>query len=98
MFLRTRNSLLPLALCCAAVPLALAADAPQKRAITLDDLARLQRVSGPAISPDGEWVAYTVSQIDTKDDKSATHLWMVKWDGSSDLQLTYDKEGVSAPK
>ncbi len=98
MFLWTRNSLLPLALCCAAVPLAFAADAPQKRAITLDDLARLQRVSGPAISPDGEWVAYTVSQIDTKDDKSVTHLWMVKWDGSADLQLTYDKEGGSAPK
>ena len=98
MFFWTRNSLLPLALCCAAIPLALAADAPQKRAITLDDLARLQRVGGPAISPDGEWIAYTVSQIDTKDDKSVTHLWMVKWDGSADLQLTYDKEGASAPK
>jgi dipeptidyl aminopeptidase/acylaminoacyl peptidase len=98
MFLRARNALLPLALCCAAVPLAFGADAPQKRAITLDDLARLQRVSGPAISPDGEWIAYTVSQIDTKEDKSVTHLWMVKWDGSADLQLTYDKEGASAPK
>jgi dipeptidyl aminopeptidase/acylaminoacyl peptidase len=98
MFFWTRNSLLPFALCCVALPLAFAADAPQKRAITLDDLARLQRVGGPAISPDGEWVAYTVSQIDTKDDKSVSHLWMVKWDGSADLQLTYDKEGASAPK
>jgi len=98
MFFWTRNSLLPFALCCVALPLAFAADAPQKRAITLDDLARLQRVGGPAISPDGEWIAYTVSQIDTKEDKSVTHLWMVKWDGSADLQLTYDKEGASAPK
>ena len=75
-----------------------AADAPKKRDINLDDLARLQRVSTPVVSPDGEWVAYTVSQIDTKDDKSQTHLWMVKWDGSVHLQLTYGKESASAPK
>ena len=77
---------------------ALAADAPQKRAITLDDLARLQRVGPPVVSPDGEWVVYTVSQIDTKEDKTLTHLWMVKWDGSEHVQLTHDKEGASAPR
>ena len=33
-----------------------AADAPKKRDITLDDLAKLQRVGGPTISPDGEWI------------------------------------------
>jgi hypothetical protein len=37
----------------AAVP-AVAADAPTKRSITLDDLARIQRVSAPVLSPDGE--------------------------------------------
>ena len=75
-----------------------AADAPKKRDITLDDLAKFQRVGAPVVSPDGEWVLYTVSQIDTKEDKSHNHLWMVKWDGSVHLQLTYDKEGVSEPK
>ncbi len=75
-----------------------AADTPQKRAITLDDLARLQSVSSPVISPDGEWVVYRVSQIDVKEDKSSSHLWMVKWDGSANLQLTYGKEGASDPK
>ena len=75
-----------------------AADTPQKRAITLDDLARLQSVSSPVISPDGEWVVYRVSQIDVKEDKSSSHLWMVKWDGSVNLQLTYGKEGASDPK
>ncbi len=82
---------------CAGVS-ALAADAPKKRAITLDDLARIERIGAPALSPDGEWVAYTVSQTDTKEDKNQTHLWMVKWDGSVRLQLTYGKDGASAPK
>ncbi len=77
---------------------ALAADAPQKRGVTLDDLARLQRVGAPVVSPDGEWVVYTVSQVDTKEDKSQTHLWMVNWEGSVHIQLTYGKEGASEPK
>jgi dipeptidyl aminopeptidase/acylaminoacyl peptidase len=75
-----------------------AADGPKKRDITLDDLAKMQRVSGPVVSPDGEWVVYSVSQVDAKEDKSQTHLWMVKWDGSVDLQLTYGKDGASSPR
>jgi len=80
-----------------AVAPAHAADPSKKRDITLDDLARLQRVGSPVVSPEGDWVVYTVSQIDTKEDKSQTHLWMVKWDGSTHVQLTYGKEGASAP-
>ena len=75
-----------------------AADAPKKRAITLDDLNRIVRVGAPVVSPDGAWVAYTASQVDTKDDKNVTQLWMVSWDGSVHLQLTYGKDGASAPK
>jgi len=75
-----------------------AADAPKKRDISLDDLARLQRVGSPVVSPDGAWVAYTVSQIDAKEDKGQSHLWMVKWDGSVRLQLTFGKEGASSPR
>ena len=82
----------------ASIAAAHAADAPKKRDINLDDLAKLQRVGGPVVSPDGEWVLYSVSQIDTKEDKSQSHLWMVKWDGSVHLQLTYGKEGASSPK
>jgi dipeptidyl aminopeptidase/acylaminoacyl peptidase len=89
-------------LCLGSLPLlytpARAADAPQKRAITLDDLARLQRVGPPVVSPDGQWVVYTVSQVDTKEDKSQTHLWMVNWDGSVRLQLTFGKESAASPK
>src|SRR5450631_2208424 len=87
-----------LVLLCVIIPTAHAADAPKKRPITVDDLARIVRVGAPAVSPDGQWVAYTASQVDTKEDKSQTHLWMAKWDGSANLQLTYGKEGASAPR
>jgi dipeptidyl aminopeptidase/acylaminoacyl peptidase len=75
-----------------------ATDTPKKRDITLDDLVRFQRVGAPVVSPEGDWVAYTVSQVDTKEDKGQTHLWTVKWDGSARLQLTFGKEGASAPR
>jgi dipeptidyl aminopeptidase/acylaminoacyl peptidase len=90
--------LLCFTLAVAAVHPATAADAPKKRDITLDDLVRLQRVGAPQVSPEGDWVVYTVSQTGAKEDKSLTHLWMVKWDGSVRLQLTFDKEGASAPR
>lgn len=98
MFLRMTKLVAPALLIVATAFAANAVDAPKKRAINLDDLAKLQRVSGPVISPDGEWVLYTVGQVDTKDDKNQSHLWMVKWDGSVHLQLTYGKESASAPK
>jgi dipeptidyl aminopeptidase/acylaminoacyl peptidase len=86
------------ALVLAPLPSSHAADGPKKRDITLDDLAKLQRVGGPVISPDGDWIVYSVSQVDAKEDKSQSHLWMVNWDGSVHLQLTYGKEGASSPK
>jgi dipeptidyl aminopeptidase/acylaminoacyl peptidase len=96
------KSLTGFVLACAVVCPAIAQSTPQnaskKRAITLDDLARLERVGSPAISPDGEWVVYSVGQMDMKEDKNESHLWMVKWDGSEELQLTYGSEGASEPR
>jgi dipeptidyl aminopeptidase/acylaminoacyl peptidase len=98
MFYRTLKPFLCLALALAATTPSSTADVPKKRAITLDDLVRIQHVANPVVSPDGDWVVYTVSQIDTKEDKTLTHLWMVKWDGSASVQLTYGKESASLPR
>jgi dipeptidyl aminopeptidase/acylaminoacyl peptidase len=57
--------------------------------LSLDDLDRLLSVGSPQISPDGKWVLYTVSRIDTTADKRITDLWMVSWDGAQDIRLTY---------
>ncbi|HUX45781.1 MAG TPA: S9 family peptidase [Terracidiphilus sp.] len=83
---------------CAFLTPARAADAPKKRDINLDDLNRIQNVGPPVVSPDGKWILYTVGQVDAKEDKHLSHLWMVSWDGEVHLQLTYGKEGASEPK
>ncbi len=60
-----------------------------KRPMSLDDLARMLRVGAPQVSPDGKWIAYTLSHVDTAEDKSVSDLWMVSWDGADDVQLTF---------
>src|SRR6201999_3454482 len=60
-----------------------------QHAITLDDLFRFHDVAGPVISPDGQWVAYTVSTVEPTADKRITDLWMVSWDGKQDIRLTW---------
>ncbi len=69
-----------------------------KHGMTLDDLAKFLRVGSPQVSPDGAWVAYPLSHVDTAADKSVTDLWMVSWDGRSDVQLTHGKESVGNPR
>jgi dipeptidyl aminopeptidase/acylaminoacyl peptidase len=69
-----------------------------KRAITLDDHSRIVNVGDPQRSPDGAWVAYTVTTIDAEKDRRNTDVWMVKWDGSDQLQLTSSPDGESSPR
>src|ERR1044071_7231580 len=66
--------------------------------LKLDDLSRFRNVGDPQISPDGQWVAYTVSIIDAKEDKTSTHIWMVKYDGTNDRQITFSSDSEGSPR
>src|SRR6266850_8262583 len=61
----------------------------QKRAMTVDDLFKFKRVSDPQISPDGEWVVYTVATVeDVATNKVSSNLWLASTDGKTRRQLT----------
>ena len=62
------------------------------------DISRIPTVSDPQLSPDGKWVAYTVSEVDTAKDKRVAHLWMQSWDGKESIELTHGGEAASSPK
>jgi dipeptidyl aminopeptidase/acylaminoacyl peptidase len=82
-----------------AASLALALPAQANRLLTFDDLDQIHDVDDPQISPDGNWVAYTVQSVNTKADKYETHLWMVSFDGTKTVQLTSrPKETESHPR
>ncbi len=69
-----------------------------RRPMKLDDLTRFRNVNDPQISPDSQWVAYTVGTTDAKEDKSNSHIWMVNIDGSNDRQITFSSESESSPR
>jgi dipeptidyl aminopeptidase/acylaminoacyl peptidase len=76
----------PLLFCSSAL---LSAQQPTRRPFAPADAARIQDVSDPVISPDGEWVAYVVKSADVKEDRRQSDLWMVRWDGSRTVRLTH---------
>ena len=69
-----------------------------RRLITVDDMHRFHDVRDAQISPDGKWVAYTVSSVDVAADKSDTDVWMASWDGTQQLRLTSSPENENAPR
>jgi len=69
-----------------------------QRPVNAMDLNRLKWVSDPQISPDGEWVAYTVSAADSAKDERQSDVWMTRWDGSSQVQLTFSEESENTPR
>jgi len=77
----------------------LAAPASQeRRLVTVDDIFSLKSVGDPRVSPDGEWVAYTLSQMDAAKDSSDTDIWMAPLAGGDALRLTTSDKGESQPR
>src|SRR6266404_2044870 len=62
--------------------------AAQKRAITFEDYIALKAVSDPQLSPDGKWVAYTVSTPSLEDNRNVSRVWVVEVATGKSRQLT----------
>ncbi len=72
--------------------------AEAKHAITYEDLAKVQRISDPQLSPDGKWVAYVVGVVDLAANKTARHIWLVSSDGGAPRQLTRGDGSDTRPR
>jgi dipeptidyl aminopeptidase/acylaminoacyl peptidase len=76
------------------VPLA----AQSKRPLDVDDIYNLLDVRDPQRSPDGQWVAYTVTRAIKETDKDDTDVWMASWDGTQQVRLTHTPDNESSPR
>src|SRR5438309_259574 len=75
-----------------------AAPAQAKRPLRSNDLYHLKDVRDPELSPDGAWVAYTVTTVDSAKDKSDNDIWMTSWDGATTIRVTSSPESESSPR
>jgi dipeptidyl aminopeptidase/acylaminoacyl peptidase len=83
---------------CAAGP-SVAEDArTEPRLLTVDDYFEIGEIGDPRISPDGRWIAYTVTTPDLKEDESRTRIWMVPAAGGTAVPLTAPDEDSSSPR
>jgi dipeptidyl aminopeptidase/acylaminoacyl peptidase len=74
------------------------AQAPAKRPLSADDVYRMQEVGDPQVAPDGKWIAYTVTSLDRGADKLRSAIWMVNWEGTQDLQVTFGPDNDTSPR
>jgi dipeptidyl aminopeptidase/acylaminoacyl peptidase len=66
----------------------LVAQTPAKRAFTLADWYRVTTVRQPAMSPDGRWVAFTVTTVREAENKRVSEVWVVGAEGGTPRRLT----------
>ena len=85
-------SLVALSAALAAAP-ALAQEA-DGRALTIDDLVRLERISDPQVSPDGDTVTYGLRQTDWENNRGVSSLWSVEVGGGAPERLAISDQGA----
>ncbi len=50
--------------------------APAKRPMTFDDLMAMKRLGETAVSPDGKWLAYSVTTVNLDQNTKTAELWI----------------------
>ncbi|HET6993969.1 MAG TPA: S9 family peptidase, partial [Chitinophagaceae bacterium] len=70
----------------------------QKRNLTPNDIYRIKSTGAGLVSPDGNWFVYTLTSTDSAKNNRNTDIWMMKWDGTENIQLTNSPDGESNPQ
>src|SRR2546423_1698156 len=79
---------------CAAALLCAPLAAQQRHTITHEDVYLMKRIGSPAISPDGRWVVFSVTEPSYTEGDQISDLWLVPLDGSAEpRRLTNTKGG-----
>ena len=73
--------------------------AQEGRPLELEDYYRLKGVGSPAMSPDGDRVAYVVTSVLEDENRSHSEIWLVDADGSEDaVRVTSPSFSASSPR
>jgi dipeptidyl aminopeptidase/acylaminoacyl peptidase len=62
------------------------------------DVFQVRTIGDPRVSPDGNWIAYTVTSLDREDDASRTDIYMVSASGGEPVRLTNSKLSATSPR
>ncbi|HEY3769824.1 MAG TPA: S9 family peptidase [Candidatus Angelobacter sp.] len=73
----------------------LSAQSAAKKPFTFEDMMSLQRIGGPALSPNGKWVLFSAVEVNLKQNTRTPHLWVVSINGGTARQMPTTPAGES---
>ena len=68
------------------------------KGLTIEDMLAMQRVSDPAVSPDGKLVAFAVRETDFDANRGRFDIWVTSTDGGTATRLTAHPENDTDPQ
>ena len=74
------------------------AEAVEKRVFTFEEMVKIQRISDPQLSPDGRWVAFTVTVPDLEKNTLNSDIWLVPASGGESHQMTRAPKNNERPR
>jgi len=75
-----------------------AQSAPAKRPMTFEDMMKMKRLGETAVSPDGKWLAYSVTTVNLDQNTKTAELWLQAIVGGNPIPLAVSKPGDSGPQ
>ena len=70
----------------------------QERRFTIDDLLKVRRVGDSQVSPKGDLVAFTITDMSVAANKGTTQIYVVPLGGGEVRQLTNDEHSSASPR
>ena len=72
---------------------ALAQPSQNKRPMTFEDMMAMKRLGDTAVSPDGQWLAYSVTTVDLAKNTKTPELWLQKISGGTPFKVAVAQPG-----
>jgi len=70
----------------------------QERRFTIDELLKVRRVGDSQVSPKGDLVAFTITDVSVAANKGTTQIYVVPLSGGEVRQLTNDEHSSASPR
>ena len=69
-----------------------------KRPMTFEDMMAMKRLGETAVSPDGKWLAYSVTTVDLEKNTKTPELWLQKIEGGEPFKIAVAQAGDGGPE
>jgi len=69
-----------------------------KRPMTFADMMAMKRLGETAVSPDGKWLAYSVTTVDLDKNTKTPELWLQKIEGGEPMKIAVARSGDGGPE